>query len=208
MKKQQGTGLLNTILGALVITALLYHLFYIPYINNQRINDLRDRYIPLTAEQQAFIKRYAAMETPAISPRGEYSVEQIEDGKVLTTTYTFLDDQTITKEIVLRTLFDENRITGAARYQFQGSVLVFSDIKGDSVLFPEAGEPVAIKSADEIASLSDAGSVILQSPALIERNAAEALERFAGINQIVIVISLVIVSLFLMALTRMRRQLR
>ena len=64
----------------------------------------------------------------------------------MTISFAFGDGQVITKKAHIKSY----EFTGSARYTFDGAVMTFSDIKGDAVLFPQAGEPLEVISDTEV----------------------------------------------------------
>jgi hypothetical protein len=119
-------------------------------------------------EYKKFIDTFKSKVSPELHPLGEYYWSGEIDGKEMSVRYFFQKDMTLTKEA---TLLGKYEVGGSAKYRFEGSTLVYSDVVGDKVLFPELGEPVGVKGEDVliIYSSTQPPGIELKSSRLIKK---------------------------------------
>ena len=171
MNKQQGIGAFDLMVVLLLAGMALYYLMIVPYQNTQVVNEIRSKPPSITAEDKRLIDSFKAKPEPKIFPSGKYYGEGEVDGKEYKITYYFGDDQTVTKEM---SILDEYRLGGSAKYHYEGSAIVFSEIVGDRFLFPEIGEAVSVPNISMMVRHDATYPIHLKSSALIEQEKREA----------------------------------
>lgn len=139
--EQHGRGVYDLLVVLFIVGLLVYNFVITPYLNTQLVNGIKYNPPSITIEDKALVDGFRAKPTPAILPDGKYQVVEVVDGKEVKVTYYFDDDKTVTKEVIF---LGKYNLGGSAKYHFDGSALVYTDITGDKYLFPEIGEAVSV----------------------------------------------------------------
>ena len=145
-KKQRGNSLIPSLLVIIAIGLLIYT-FMVNHINQQTISSFRSSPPEITIEQIKVVDAYKNKPTPKIVPSGKYQTFEVIDGKEIKATYYFDKDNTLIKEF---TLLEKYQLAGSAKYHFEGSVIVYSQINGDKYLFSEIGEALSVPTESKI----------------------------------------------------------
>lgn len=142
-----GRGVYELLAVFLSVGLLVYNFIIIPYLNTQIANGIKSNPPSITIEDKVLVDSFRAKPTPKILPNGKYQVAEVVDGKEIKVTYYFSEDKTVTKEVIL---WGKYNLGGSAKYHFDGSVLMYTDIIGDKYLFPEIGEAVSVRDDNTI----------------------------------------------------------
>jgi len=129
------------------MSALVFAQWYEVQAEKEAMNTKKAKRPTLTIKMQKAVDEYSVMPPPIKKPQGEYTNSNVVDGKSVSTKYYFSPDNQILKEV---TISGRYQLSGSAKYEFQGSVMRFSNIKGDLFLFSEIGEPLKVNSDHEI----------------------------------------------------------
>lgn len=171
LSKYKGFSTSN-ILFAVLIAGLILIFSHREHMNNEAINLARTTPPPISVGEKLLIDKFKNKNSPKNYPKGRfYGKGESEDGMSYEFTYFFGEDQTLSKDVLV---MDKYYLSGTAKYNFTGSVLSFSDIKGDKYLFSEIGEAITVLDQDSITVYDEQSSITLKSPKLIdEENKAE-----------------------------------
>ena len=145
-KSQRGSGHLFSLMVIALIVWGGYVTLYVPYEHRKSMDAFRGKPPALSPAKLALVDEYKRKPEPETLPQGLYLGTQEQDGYPLNISFSFGDGQTLTKRAQIK----ENLFSGSAVYRLEGSAMIFSQIKGDRVLFAEAGEPLEVISAEEI----------------------------------------------------------
>lgn len=148
--KQRGYGF-PEVMFAIVVAAAVYILAVDPYLKDQRFREMKSNYPEVTIDSKILVDSYSSKPEPKDHPRGRYEAEFQIDGKSVAVSYYFDDKNTVTKEMKIAGI---PKISGSAQYQFNGSVLMFSEVIGDKALFPEIGEAIVVENPQTITMLA------------------------------------------------------
>ncbi|MCZ4337811.1 hypothetical protein [Shewanella colwelliana] len=138
IRTHKGMGLPMVLLVLVALAMAFYSFVFAPYYNYQKIEEISGIRPSPTLAQSKLLDSYKMKPgTPPIT--GQFRFEGKQDGKEVIISYYFSSDQLVTKELVVDGKY---KVTGTAKYTNVGSVLVYTDISGDKVVFPEIGEAV------------------------------------------------------------------
>jgi len=168
--RQQGTTLIGLLLFTISICFVVYSFVIVPMANEQLVNEMRNKFPPVTSKEMRLIDEYQRKPKPVTPLLGEYFGLGEVDGKKFKVRYTFREDRTIIKSAEILGKYE---LTGMAKFEFNGSTIVFTDVKGDKLLFSEIGEAITVKSPDSIVAYGSETSVVLKTGALQAKEAAE-----------------------------------
>lgn len=143
---QRGSGHLFSLMVIGLIVWGAYVTVYVPYEHRKSMDEFRSNPPAVSPAKMAVIDTYKAKPAPTQLPHGVYTGSVEQDGYPMTISFTFGDDGQITKKAHIKT-YD---FSASARYRLDGAVMLFSDVKGDAVLFPQPGEPLEVISDSEI----------------------------------------------------------
>lgn len=178
-RSERGISAVDILVVLLFVSFFAYHFAFVPYYNQQMLYEIKNSTATITVAEQKIINEYRQKEAPATLPAGEYIAEGSMEGKEYKMVYLFQNDRVI-KEI---TIMDKYTLSGSAKYAFQGSVMFFSDIKGDKGLFPEYGQAIGVKDQELfLPSDDEAKSITLKSGAALSAAEITEKERLVRIN--------------------------
>jgi hypothetical protein len=144
-------GFIGNLLIGVVIFIFIAVIAGAQYWDNKNaenaFNEMKVKRPTVSIEMKKAVDTYGSMPTPTKKPQGEYINSGVIEGKPAVTRYYFSLDNQVFKEV---TVSDKYLMSGSAKYEYRGSVMQFSDIKGDLFLFSEIGEPLRIISDSEI----------------------------------------------------------
>ena len=138
MKNISGFSMSNFVIMIAVIVIGSYLFMYIPYKNERIFEEFKSNQ-DVSVNEKILVDKYKKKDKPDILPSGLYMWDGMIKDKKLSVSYYFGEDGTLTKEI---TVMDKYTAKGVAKYSFDGSVMMFSDVAGDKGLFPVVGDPV------------------------------------------------------------------
>lgn len=106
------------------------------------VDNVRSQPPPITMDVLQHIERFKTKPAPSVAPAGAYVGEGKYAGIAYTITYDFGPGQVLTKtaRFLTTSFLGHHQLTGSAHYTFIGSVIAFSNINGDRVLFSDIGE--------------------------------------------------------------------
>lgn len=163
-KHKEGFGNFDLLIVLLIVSLFVYSLIYIPFKKQSIINETRNTHLPTTAEQINLVASFKLKPSPDFEPEPEYLTSGEIHGMKFTEKLIFHYDETLTKETIL---LEEYKLSGNARYRFEGSVMMYSEIIGDKVVFSEIGSPIIF--SDRSLVIYNAGfEFIYKTPSLIE----------------------------------------
>lgn len=148
LKYQKGAGLINMLVSFLIILAFLlvagtvfYNYWFTPNYNSEVIENIRYEHPEITPEDIQVVEEYKERDTPGQSLMGLYSWAGEVNNTLFEMSVLFEKDNKLTTELVIEQTYILN---GEAQYNFEGSVLMFSNIKGDKALFQKIGQAVSM----------------------------------------------------------------
>ncbi|MCP1674351.1 hypothetical protein J2T57_001453 [Natronocella acetinitrilica] len=125
-----------------------YNSVFVPHYNSKVIESMRGNPATVTIDEVLLAQEYAEKATPSIQPQGLYAYKGKWHGRSVSIRLLFSDDgSTLHKEAML---LGRHLLSASATVHFEGSVMRYSDIRGDRVLFSDKGTPVTVISADEL----------------------------------------------------------
>jgi hypothetical protein len=141
--KQNGSSsmLSNAFLVLIIAGWIGWDYFYVPQHNENLIKEISSKPPSLDLKDIARVEEYKKIETPKLLPSGYYDGKHSIDKKRFEIGYLFLNGR-LHKE---STFMDKYNLKGSAKYTIEGSIFVFSDIKGAVNLFALEGEPFEMK---------------------------------------------------------------
>ena len=140
MKNISGFSVANFAIMIAVVVIGFYLFMYIPYVNEQTFEKFKNNQ-DFSVNEKILVDKYKKKDNPEISPFGLYMRDGIIKNKKSSLKYYFGEDGTLTKEL---TVLETYTARGIAKYYFDGSVMMFSDVVGDKGLFPVIGDPVTV----------------------------------------------------------------
>ncbi|SHL21646.1 hypothetical protein [Phytopseudomonas punonensis] len=143
---QRGSGHLFSLMVLGLIVWGAYVTLYVPYEHRKSMEAFRSSPPAVSAAKMAVIDTYKSKPAPTSLPSGLYAGQAEQDGYPMTISFEFADNQVLTKKAHIKNY----EFTGSAGYTLSGSVMMFSSVKGDAVLFPQPGEPLDVISDTEI----------------------------------------------------------
>lgn len=153
MKKEKGNITVNLLLFVVFCGVGFYNFVFIPQKNTKILNDIRYNPPTIDIENKEMIDGFKSKSKPEIKPLGKYYTKGEADGKSYSITYYFGKENTLTKELLIKIPFvGTYKLSGSAKYDLNGSVLVFDKIVGDKILFSEIGEAISIPNKKSIVS--------------------------------------------------------
>lgn len=171
MLKQRGDSLVDLLIVFCLFGPAVYWFLIEPYLLDQSLETMKKNPPAVTAEQIHLMDKYKAMPRPVPAPTDTYHWEGSMDGVDLTMTYHFIDDKRLVKEVVLD---EKHTLSGAAEFAFDGSVLTFSNITGDKILFPEIGQPISLVNEQFLILHDPKQSLTLKSSTLLAQEQSMA----------------------------------
>ena len=144
--QENGFVTFRMIFFLLSIFAVIFYFIIRPMYAEYLLDTFKESSKILTFDQKMVIDKYKKIPFTHLKPSGLYSGEISNKKKEYDATirvrYYFGSDNVLTKEIAVVGRYD---ISGSAKYRFEGSVILFNDIKGDKVIFPESGEVIVME---------------------------------------------------------------
>ena len=138
------------ILPFLLLGGLMaYKFIFVPY----RISNVGAEPPALSEEQVKLANEYRRRPQPATRLHGVFAQEGLFYGDAYVAELRFQGRDRIHVSVLLN---DRYSYSGSATYRFHGSVMSFSNVSGDKVLFPVEGAPVTVS--------CDGQSITLHTP--------------------------------------------
>lgn len=140
MKNISGFSVANFVIMIAVVVIGFYLFMYIPYKNEQKFEEFKSNQ-DVSVNEKILVDKYKKKDKPEILPSGLYVRDGMIRDRKFSLRYYFGEDGTLTKEM---TIIDKYTAKGVAKYYFDGSVMMFSDVVGDKGLFSVVGDPVTM----------------------------------------------------------------
>lgn len=137
-QKMKGSG---TMFFLASIIVLIFFFYVGDALRESRLETFKKNPPETTLDQKVLVDKFKLKpEITLVS--GIYQAKNVVGGHTFEYRYYFSDDKTLTKSVVAEP--KGIKLNGSAKYRMDGSVLVYSEITGDRVLFPEIGEPISV----------------------------------------------------------------
>lgn len=141
----------STVILIVLFIAVLYLVVGEPYLKRVQFDEMRANHPEETIDYKITIDQYREKLQPQLTPKGKYVSKFMLNDRNATVSWYFDAKGNVTKEVDIT---EFPRLLGTARYHFNGSTLVYSDITGDKFLFPKSGEAIIINDVNEIVVLN------------------------------------------------------
>lgn len=155
MKHMKNSRQRGSIMSTVTLMILFIAVFYLvvgePYLKQARFDEMRAQHPEESIDYKITIDKYREKLKPQFKPKGKYVSTFMTNDKKTTVSWYFDAEGNITKEVSIAGL---PRLLGTAKYHFNGSTIVYSDISGDKFLFPKSGEAITMNEASEIVALN------------------------------------------------------